>query len=361
MAGAGLQRPFTNCEKASEFASVASKLSAMANLCHACESAPVEVIDSCDDANEPYRVCSACHRRLHARALRPLEWYNLAKCHGWYAFLLHDDFYNEDGSADQPEEEVEESERFPVPSLAAVSGDPDQLLDYTVTRWHLRGDVEEAWKTLNKAEALSVLTRRFIATRNAGIRSCILNVCALALQETAANFVREVWELYPAEVTLSSLAKASAACLPENEGLSRVIEALDALKGSQKRDLMYCLKFFHSPAGLDWIERSVYPPITNSWGYLAAECTIDWQRVDKWLESGRPLSLVALDALSAILAYPTRPHPGKWQLRLHNPPRVEVLRDVLRSHAKRDAVPRVESQTESILRHAEELCSSGIS
>src|SRR5439155_5473288 len=113
----------------------------MSQLCEACESAAAETVESCDDPMEPYHLCTVCHQRLHARALRPLEWYNLAKRHGWNQFLLHDDFYDDDGTASQPEEAVECPTDFPAPSLAGVEHEPRQLLDYSITRWHFDSDV----------------------------------------------------------------------------------------------------------------------------------------------------------------------------------------------------------------------------
>jgi hypothetical protein len=67
----------------------------MSQPCQACETAVAEIVETCDDEHEPYHVCASCHGRLLARALRPLEWYNLAKRHGWFTYLLHDDFYDE--------------------------------------------------------------------------------------------------------------------------------------------------------------------------------------------------------------------------------------------------------------------------
>ena len=93
----------------------------MPQLCEARECAAAQTVEPCDDANEPYHLCVACHQRLHARALRPFEWYNLAKRHGWYQFLLHDDFYDEDGTASQPEDGVECPGDFSAPSLAAAA------------------------------------------------------------------------------------------------------------------------------------------------------------------------------------------------------------------------------------------------
>ena len=117
----------------------------MPQRCEACEHDPAEIVEPCDDPQEPYHLCAPCHRRLHARALRPIEWYNLAKRHGWYQFLLHDDFYDEDGTADQPTEDVERPSEFPAPTLDVVAGDPSLLLDFSITRWHFTRDLAAAW------------------------------------------------------------------------------------------------------------------------------------------------------------------------------------------------------------------------
>lgn len=88
----------------------------MQKVCEACEICPAETVDPCEDATSPYYVCSACHTRLHEYALRPLEWYNLAKRHGWFQFLLHEDFYLEDGTASEPGSFVQAPERYPAPT-----------------------------------------------------------------------------------------------------------------------------------------------------------------------------------------------------------------------------------------------------
>jgi hypothetical protein len=56
-------------------------------------------------------------------------------------------------------------------------------------------------------------------------------------------------------------------------------------------------------AGLDWIERTIAQPklVAAFWGELAAKSGLTWPRAQRWLTSGRPLSLVALDALIARL------------------------------------------------------------
>lgn len=91
------------------------------------------IVERCDDEDSPYRLCAACHDRLMARALRPIEWYNLAKRHSWSRHLLHDDFYDEDGTATQPVQDVVDAASRPAPRLLEVAGDAETLLDYSGT------------------------------------------------------------------------------------------------------------------------------------------------------------------------------------------------------------------------------------
>jgi hypothetical protein len=161
-------------------------------MCEACERSPSDTVEPCDDEASPYHLCAACHTRLHDRALRPAEWYNLAKRHGWWQFLLHDDFYDDDGTASQPEDGVESPELHPSPTLDDVSGDPDALLDFTITRWHFDEPVANAWKAHSPGHVLQAITRRFAETANAGIKSVILDV-ASTLGKHGEQFVRYAW------------------------------------------------------------------------------------------------------------------------------------------------------------------------
>lgn len=330
----------------------------MSKLCEACERVSAETVESCDDPNEPYHLCTSCHKRLHARALRPSEWFNLAKRHGWSQFLLHDDLYDEDGAACQPEEAVERPGDFPAPSLAAVAHDARRLLDYSITRWHFESDLATAWSSIRREEILEALSERFNSTKNAGIHSRLLEICASALGDSGADFVRYAWGDYPSTVALPAVAQASAACLPFRDGFSRVTAALAEQNRSQKRDLMFSLGYFHSPEALDWIEQNIFEPITEAWGYLAAASRIDWPRAECWFERGRPFSLVAIDALAAIIR-PQSPFLRDYGPRLHQPPTGHRFRQVLSAYAERDRVPRVQQRTATVLSHAEILTNGG--
>lgn len=319
------------------------------DTCEACEESHVDVVESCDCAESPYRLCWSCHDRLHSRSLRPLEWYNLAKRHGWWQFLLHDDFYDEDGTATCPESEVVEARRYPIPRLAEVADDPDRLLDFTITRWGIDPALENAWNQHPPADILAVLSNRFARTGDIGIASTVLNVAAMLKQE-GAEFVRYAWCEYPDKADLQALAYATALCLPRREGFDRVVEALCGMGEPEQRQLMLSLSHFHSPDALDWIERHARPPVTESWGNLAAASQLDWPRVVQWLNGGRPLSLVALDALGAVIR-PMTPLLRSYGPHLHDPPDSAELHRVLNSHLARDRAPRVKMMTAAILKN----------
>src|SRR6266508_5431218 len=72
--------------------------------CEACRMRAVDDVIESDEPNQPYQLCSACAHRLQTLSLRPREWFHLAALHGSRKFLLHDDFYSEDGTALVPKE-----------------------------------------------------------------------------------------------------------------------------------------------------------------------------------------------------------------------------------------------------------------
>jgi hypothetical protein len=67
--------------------------------CQACGKHESQVILQDDVA---YRICHNCLLSLVARALAPEEYLNLVEIHGNKAFLLHEDFYDDEGHALQP-------------------------------------------------------------------------------------------------------------------------------------------------------------------------------------------------------------------------------------------------------------------
>jgi hypothetical protein len=319
----------------------------MSVLCQACERLPSSVAESADEPSEPYLVCHACHARLLSRSLRPLEWFNLAKRHSWQRFLLHDDFYDDDGTASQPDDEVLKSELFPMPSLDEVSSEAESLLDYSITQWRIDDKVVECWKIIPTNDVCVALNRRFGATCNAAIRSVVLEVAAIA-GHPAADLVRQAWSQYPDRIQFWSLVQASAACLPFEDAFARAEQALANMPEKVRRDSLCALSHFKSSRVLQWIEKNAAEPSTEAWGRLAAASLFSWQKAQEWLGSGRPLNLIAIDALLAI-AEPRSPFLRSLRPKLDSPPDEHEFRLVLAVAVVADPVPRVQQRVASLL------------
>lgn len=75
-------------------------------LCEVCQKNEMNVVEGADEPKQAFQLCQQCYERLLTDSLRPIEWYNLAVLLSPKQFLLHDDFYGEDGQAFQLEEEV---------------------------------------------------------------------------------------------------------------------------------------------------------------------------------------------------------------------------------------------------------------
>ncbi len=327
----------------------------MVASCEACESAAAVVEEACDEG-APYHVCSACHARLMALALRPIEWFNLAKRHGWWQYLLHDDFYDEDGTAYQAEQDVESPEQHLAPTMNEVCHDPKALLDYTITQWHFRPEVATAWQALDQTKVLHTLQQRYAMAGDFGIQGAMLDVAACSLAENGRDFVTAAWDDFRDPRQLGTLANATAACIPYDEGFSRVTGALAELDDKARRDTMYSLIYFHSHDVLDWIESNVSSPVTEDWGRLAAGSHFSWKRAVVWLDAGRLISLVALDALAAIVR-PQSPLLRDYGPQLEDKPDSVSFRQTLESYLERDRVPRVRKTMEFLLKNLKTLTS----
>lgn len=88
----------------------------------------MNILEASDEQKQPYELCHQCHEKLLTYSLRPIEWYNLAVLHSPKQFLLHDDFYGEDGQAFQLEEDDVITKSEKAPTLQAVRCDLVSLL-----------------------------------------------------------------------------------------------------------------------------------------------------------------------------------------------------------------------------------------
>jgi hypothetical protein len=272
-------------------------------LCQACRQNPVEAVLDNEQPDQPYRLCLACAHRIEMFSLRPLEWFNLAAIHGPNKFLLHDDFYYENGTAGQPEDEVEEPERFPAPTLEQAAK-MERLIDFAMTERMLGKETAERLREISPPALLEALKARVGASGNVEIEARAYDICATVLGEAAQDWVRERWACYSPE-TLYSLACATARSLPFAEGFTRVTAVLETRTARDLSLDCYAFAPFQTAEVLDWMETHPELIVHENWGRLAALSHMTWGRADAWLELGRPLSLRALEALILCHRYDT--------------------------------------------------------
>jgi hypothetical protein len=281
-----------------------------------------------------------------------LEWFNLTAIHG-EGYLLHDDFYNQDGVAEQPKEEVESPELYPAPSLNEVRDDLERLIDFAITRYQLKRSILSALKQHNKKDLLNALQRRVDRYPSLSIEGTAYEICARVLGSAAQEWIRQRWQVYNPNI-LFSLAEATASCLPFDEGYARVVNALMDVPPQELADQSSALAWFRSEKTLDWLENHTahmvnnWGHVTATWGQLAALSQLSWSRVVAWLDKGRPLSLVALDALKDFYWYNTG-LLKRFKPKLLDPAPTGEMEAKLRDYERKDAVPRVERDVAQII------------
>ena len=310
-------------------------------MCEACLTSPVAREVENEIADRPFKVCEPCAHRLENLALRPLEWYRLSALHGPQSFLLHDDFYDHDGTAEQNRIAVKQASLFKAPKLADVSVNLDALLDYSMTRWHL-GDATLA--AFLGHEATDVLARLSAIVEDRPVpwvEMRCYEIAATVLGPIAEQWVRSRWKSGSRAEVLYSFMQAVAACMPPEEAIPMALEAIDRSGVRNLSGPAMPLARFHSPQVIDWIENRVTSPVPDGWGTLAAHSGLSWATVTRWLDQGRPMSLVAMDALGVIMLRDRDGRRSIDPINLKGAPSDDAILALLREHALRDPVPRV--------------------
>jgi hypothetical protein len=273
-------------------------------------------------------------------ALRPLEWHRLAALHGPFCAPLHDDLYDQDGRAEQNQIPVTAATLFPAPRLAAVQCDVSALIDFTLTRYILSEDVLTALRTHPVDALIAHISHLTCSRPNSWTELRSYEIAAEAIGPPAAGWMRERARSGTKLAGTHQFIRALALCLPKDEGLDLALVQVERMERRLLPHSAYSLSAFRSPRVLRWVEHSVASPVSDGWGRIAADNGLDWSTARRWLEHGRPFSLVALDALWEI-ARPFRPGERGRQRDLINAPSSSELIAATALYEARDPVPRV--------------------
>ena len=134
--------------------------------------------------------------------------------------------------------------------------------------------------------------------------------------------------------------------------LTNEIEKVDEI---YLNEYINALNYIQYEKVLNWIEenKSKIKNISLSWGQVAASSHFDWNYAKKWISQGRPLSLIALDALEFCTTKNNRENQSLWirelNPKLKNSVNLEIIAQELNEYAKKDNKPRVRNKVKKII------------
>jgi len=320
--------------------------------CESCNIREIEVEELADEGQNPYRLCLPCHDRLLNKALRPLEFFNLTAIHG-HNYYLHDDFYDYDtGEATQPDIEVIDAEIFPFPDFEQIKNDLNRLIDFSFVQYFTENFVINELQMFDKLEVLKRLKEK--VSYNRAINYKAFEIAGKVVGRTAEEWIKNEWA-NRRENELQIFAEPITKCLDFDEAFEILTKELESGDDKFLSENVSALLYFQSDKTLDWIEKvsDRIKNISSSWGQLAASSQFTWDRANKWLKIGRPLSLIALDSLIYCTTNGERLNQSLW-LRQLNPrlidnPKPEIIANRLREYLAIDSVPRTKNVVETII------------
>jgi len=130
---------------------------------------------------------------------------------------------------------------------------------------------------------------------------------------------------------------------------------IDTCEDKYLNEYITVLNWIRGEKVLDWIERSSLRTtnVTLNWGHLAASAYFNWERAERWLTKGRPLSLIALDALLFCTTVGERLNQSPWMRdnkpKLMDNPKPEIVAKRLQEYLRMDSVPRTKNAVEKII------------
>ena len=321
-----------------------------------CECCGLNKVHISEPSSEPgyfFKLCNSCFSSLTNHALRPREFFNLATIHSIDNPYLDDDFYDwETGKALQPSKKITNANKFPFPFMDALKDDYKNLIDLACIQFEIDSEIVTLLKKIEKKKILEYLDFKVVYNRS--INYYAYKIAARVLGNSAEEWMREQWIAHkPGELFV--FAEALNACLPFGNAFEIITNELQEGGDSEMAKNISVLCYFESSATLRWIESIKYR-ITNigiDWGVVAAASKFDWATTKRWLVIGRPLSLIALDALIFCTTKGNKQNQSIWLIKhppiLNDQPSMKEISASLNEYLVRDNVPRTKNAVKKIM------------
>jgi len=150
-------------------------------------------------------------------------------------------------------------------------------------------------------------------------------------------------------------SKSLAKSVDKDKAFTIIINEIENCEDSYLNEYITALNFIRNERVLDWIENNINRTknIGTNWGHLAASSFLSWERANKWLTNGRPLSLVALDGLMFCTTVGERLNQSPWmrqiQPKLIDEPKPDTVAKKLQEYLLTDNVLRIKSTIQKII------------
>lgn len=150
-------------------------------------------------------------------------------------------------------------------------------------------------------------------------------------------------------------SEAIARRLPANEAFRIISTEINQCEDRFLNEYILALNYVRTDNTLDWIENNAHriKSVGLNWGHLAAVSFFSWERAERWLSLGRPLSLIGLDALIFCTTNGERKNQSpllqKLKPRLTDNPKSDVISNRLQNYLLTDSVPRTKDSVAKII------------
>lgn len=326
--------------------------------CESCNLNDFEVEEIFDEEQKPYRLCKPCLDRLVNKALRPLEFFNLASIHG-HNYYLQDDFYDyETGEATQPRIKVLQPEKFPFPNFEQIKNNLERLIDFAFVQYFTEYFVIKQLEIFDKNEILKIIDKKI--KYNNAINYKAYEIVGKVIGKKAYEWLKNCW-VNRQENELLIFAEAISKCFDFEEAFETLTSEIESKDNKRLTENISALEYLQSDKTLDWIEKVIHRTsnFSISWGTLAATSQFSWTKADKWLSVGRPLSLVAIDALLFCTTISDTQNQPLWLQKNHpkltDHPKPEIIANKLKDYLSKDNVPRTRNAIDKIIENVFEV------
>jgi hypothetical protein len=221
-----------------------------------------------------------------------------------------------------------------------------------VKRWFVENEMIEQMMVYPAEVWLPIFENSLPKLNHNDHINTLFHLAGYVLKDLGTDFIRKFWGKW-SEETFRGLTFAAIHCLPVQEAYRLVTDKLGQMDQRERLICKFVLGWFENQWVLKWIEENVVSPIDVSWGALAARSQFDWEHVKKWLALGRPISLVALDAMGFCLTTPQAPDGHQYKP-LINPPSKVTFKNVLQNYQKLDPAARVRRTVEFLMSNSKD-------